>query len=128
MEAQNIPLAAVLGDDIKRVLSIEGYDLIDVGMTFEISAGPEQPGIINGGVTVLEVFTDEDGVDWSIIQIFAAAATVRSAVAGIGGLPGNEPLTLFGQLKFDELPGDLGAGAITTILFGDFVMEGAVNG
>jgi hypothetical protein len=128
MEAKNIPLAAVLGDDIKTVLSVAGYDLTGVTITFELSAGPEQPALITSVGTLLSVIVDTDGVITSIVELFATAASVRAAVASIGGLPGNEPLTLFYQLKFNRLPGDAGTNAITTILFGDYLMKGEVNG
>jgi len=126
MEAQNVPLASLLGDDIKHVLAVNGLDLTGIGMTFEISAGPEQPSILTASVTLLDLLTASDGIRTSLVQVFAAAAAVRAAVAGVGGLPGNEPLPLFYQLKFDEIPGDAGTDAITTILFGDYVMKGAV--
>lgn len=128
MEAQSVALAGILGDDIKHVLSVVGYDLTGVTVTFEISAGPEQPAIITAACTQLDVLTDDDGVKTSIIQIFKPAADVRTAISGVGGLPGNEPLTLFHQLKFASLPGDLGAAALTTIFYGDYVMKGEVNG
>lgn len=128
MEAQKVGIAGILGDDIKHVLSVVGLDLTGVAMTFEISAGPEQPPMVAPAVTLLDVVTGDDGVPTSIIQIFRAAADVRAAVNGIGGLPGNEAVTLFHQLKFARLPGDLGAAAVTTIFFGDYVMKGEVNG
>ncbi|MEE4452854.1 hypothetical protein [Novosphingobium resinovorum] len=128
MEAQNVALAGILGDDIKHVLAVAGFDLTGVTVTFEISAGPEQPAIITAAASLLDVHTDDDDVTTSIIQVFAAAATVRTAITGVGGLPGNEPVTLFYQLKFSSLPGDAGTAAVTTILFGDYVMKGEVNG
>lgn len=128
MEAQNLALAGVLGDDIKHVLSLGGLDMTGVTMTFELSAGPEQPLIATGTCSMIEVDTDDDGIPTSVVQVFVPTATVRTAVTALGGLPGNEPLPLFYQLKFNRLPGDLGANAITTILFGDYVMKGEVNG
>lgn len=128
MEAQNVALAGVLGDDIKHVLALQGLNMTGVTMTFELSAGPEQPPIATGSCSLLSVATEDDGVVTSVIQVFVASATVRSAVTGVGGLPGNEPLPLFYQLKFNKLPGDLGSDAVTTILFGEYLMKGEVNG
>lgn len=128
MEAQYVALAGILGDDIKHVLSVIGLDLTDVAVTFEMSAGPEQPAIVTASATMLDVMVDDDGIATSLIEIFKAAADVRTAVAGVGGLPGNEPLTLFYQIKFAEIPGDAGTAAATTILIGDYIMKGEVNG
>lgn len=128
MEAQNVPLAGILGDDIKHVLATIGFDLTGVTITFEIAAGPEQPAIITGTGSLLDVDVDADGVTTSLIQVFASAASVRSAIVSAGGLPGNEPVTLFYQLKFSSLPGDAGTAAVTTILYGNYVMKGEVNG
>ncbi|MYL99566.1 hypothetical protein GR702_17530 [Novosphingobium sp. FGD1] len=128
MEAQKLALAGILGDDIKHVISAVGYDLTGVTITFELSAGAEQPAIVTAEVDLLDVIEDEDGVSTSIVEVFASATSVRAAVAGVGGLPGNEPLTLFYQIKFNRLPGDPGSDAVTTILFGDYVMKGEVNG
>lgn len=128
MDAQNVPLDQVVGDDTKWVLSAEGYDLTGVTITFEISAGPEQPAIVTAAATLLTVVVDDDGIPTSVVEVFKAAADVRTAVNGVGGLPGNEPLTLFYQLKFSKLPGDAGTDAVTTIMFGEYLMKGEVNG
>lgn len=128
MEAQNLRREQLLGDDLKDVLSAVGYNLTGITITFEISAGPEQPAIVTAVGSLLQVLVDDDGIPTSVFEIFKPAADIRAAVAGLGGLPGNEPLTLFYQLKFNRLPGDPGANAVTTILFGDYVMKGEVNG
>ncbi|WP_294260816.1 hypothetical protein [uncultured Sphingomonas sp.] len=125
--ARTLDLSCFVGDDLKHIFAIVGFNLTGVTCTFKIARNPNSAPLLTATTTVLQV-TNDDGVPTSLVQAFAPRATVSGLLTALGAAPLGADLPLYYEFGVASLPGDFGAAADTTLLFGAHILKGSVDG
>lgn len=117
------------GTDFKRIVAIEGFDMTGETLTFVFGERPGLTAIDTVTGSLLEVTEDEYGVPTSIIELLLPEAGGAAAYAAAGGASAaGADIPVSYELRASALPGDLGTAAEEPLLYGSFILKGAIGG
>lgn len=119
-------LSAFAKADLKFVIAIEGFDLTSQTGTFKVSTAPGTAAVLTAAVTMIEVVTDGDGVPTTLVQVFLAKSPVEGIFDGLAAGDRGAVIQLYYEFRVSALFGDLGTGAETTLLYGNFHLKGSI--
>ncbi len=133
-------LRAFRNDPLHLVLAVEGLDLTNAPIALCVRQRRDTPGspILQldmtatagaKGIRLVSVTPDDDGIPTSLVEILCPKADMIAAFAAYQPAEFGADLTLAYDLQWTLAPDGTGLTNVEeTILFGDFIIQGSVNG